>query len=138
MEELNDQAHGSTMQHVTKDRFGGFKLNLPPLDLQETIVSYLNRETAHIDALIAEKERMLALLDEKRAALISQAVTRGLDPDVPLKPSGLDWLGDIPVMALRGYIQAACPAVRERAPRIRFSHLSNMLLPLPTADEHGK
>ncbi|MCG8004236.1 MAG: restriction endonuclease subunit S [Candidatus Thiodiazotropha lotti] len=96
MEELNEQAHGSTMQHVTKDRFGGFKVNLPPLDLQQIIVSYLDRETTHIDTLIAEKERMLALLDEKRAALISQAVTRGLDLDVPLKSSGLDWLGDIP------------------------------------------
>src|SRR5690606_30034097 len=49
-----------------------------------------------IDKLIAEKENMLALLEEKRIALISQAVTRGLDPDVSLKPSGLDWLGDIP------------------------------------------
>lgn len=97
MRELDSEAHGSTMQHLTKDRFGGFKLQLPPPDSQERISNFLGRETARIDALIAEKERMLALLEEKRAALISRVVTRGLDPNAPLKPSGLDWLGEIPV-----------------------------------------
>ena len=69
---------------------------VPPLETQRRIADYLDRETARIDALIAEKEKMLALLEEKRTALISRAVTRGLDPDAPMKPSGLDWLGDIP------------------------------------------
>jgi type I restriction enzyme, S subunit len=63
---------------------------------QQIIADYLDREIAHIDVLVAEKEKMLALLEEKRAALISRNVTRGLNPDVPLKPSGLDWLGEIP------------------------------------------
>lgn len=63
---------------------------------QQLIADYLDRETARIDALVAEKEHMLALLEEKRTALISQAVTKGINPDTPLKPSGLDWLGDIP------------------------------------------
>lgn len=67
----------------------------PDISTQELIADYLDRETARIDSLIAEKERMLALLEEKRAALISQAVTRGLAPDVPLKPSDLDCLGDV-------------------------------------------
>lgn len=96
MRELDSEAHGSTMQHLTKDRFGGFKLRLPPPTLQETISNYLDRETARIDGLIVEKERMLALLEEKRAALISNVVTRGLDPGVSLKPSGQEWLGVIP------------------------------------------
>lgn len=68
----------------------------PDNETQRLIADYLDRETARIDALVAEKEKMLALLEEKRAALISRAVTRGLDPTAPLKPSGLDWLGDIP------------------------------------------
>ncbi|MDH0629548.1 restriction endonuclease subunit S [Pseudomonas mosselii] len=63
---------------------------------QATIANYLDCETARIDGLIVEKERMLALLDEKRAALVSHAVTRGLNPDVPLKPSGQEWLSEIP------------------------------------------
>jgi len=69
---------------------------LPSLEIQRLIADYLDRETAHIDALVAEKEKMLALLEEKRAAFISSKVTRGFAPDAPLKPSGLDWLGDIP------------------------------------------
>ncbi len=72
------------------------KVRQPDLGAQEKIADYLDRETAHIDRLIAEKERMLALLEQKRAALISRLVTRGLDPNAPLKPSGQEWLGEIP------------------------------------------
>ena len=72
------------------------KVHQPDLSVQESIADYLDRETARIDGLIAEKERMLALLEEKRAALISRVVTRGLDPNAPLKPSGQEWLGEIP------------------------------------------
>ena len=68
----------------------------PDIETQRLIADYLDRETPRIDALVAEKEKMLALLEEKRAALISRAVARGLDENAPLKPSGLDWLGDIP------------------------------------------
>lgn len=96
MGELNSEAHGSTMQHVTKDRFGSFRVLLPHIENQPKIADYLNSEIAQIDNLIEEKERMLALLEEKRAALISRAVTRGLDPNAPPKPSGHPWLGDIP------------------------------------------
>ena len=73
-----------------------FVLYLPPLDVQHLIAEHLDRETTRIDALVAEKEKMLALLEEKRIVLISHTVTRGLNPDVLLKASGLDWLGDIP------------------------------------------
>ncbi|OWR28028.1 restriction endonuclease [Stenotrophomonas pavanii] len=69
---------------------------LPSLTNQSNIANFLDRETARIDGLIAEKRRMLALLEEKRVALISRVVTRGLDPDAPLRPSGQEWLGDIP------------------------------------------
>ena len=72
------------------------EIRLPPIEAQSIIANYLDRETARIDGLIAEKERMLALLEEKRAALISRVVTRGLDPKAPLKPSGQEWLGEIP------------------------------------------
>lgn len=65
-------------------------------DIQKVISDYLDHETARIDRLIAEKERMLALLEEKRAALISRVVTRGLNLKAPLKDSGQDWLGMIP------------------------------------------
>ena len=63
---------------------------------QRAIAAFLDRETAQIDALVAKKERLIELLQEKRTSLISHAVTKGLDPDVPLKDSGVEWLGEIP------------------------------------------
>ncbi|MDG4601477.1 MAG: restriction endonuclease subunit S [Defluviicoccus sp.] len=87
---------GSTFMELSADDLRSVNLPYPDRKVQTRIADYLDAETGRIDALVAEKERMLALLEEKRAALISRAVTRGLDPNVPLKPSGLDWLGDIP------------------------------------------
>jgi len=69
---------------------------IPPLAEQEAIAAFLDRETARVDALVAEQGRLIALLKEKRQAVISHAVTRGLNPDAPRKPSGIDWVGDIP------------------------------------------
>ena len=84
------------LKRVSPELLREHHLPLPYNETQRLIADYLDRETARIDALVADKEKMLALLEEKRAALISRAVTRGLNPDAPLKPSGLDWLGDIP------------------------------------------
>jgi type I restriction enzyme S subunit len=84
------------LKRVSPDVLRQHHLPFPSQDTQRLIADYLDRETARIDALIAEKERMLALLEEKRAALISRVVTRGLDPDAPLRPSGHEWLGEIP------------------------------------------
>ncbi|WP_296644316.1 restriction endonuclease subunit S, partial [Roseinatronobacter sp.] len=69
---------------------------VPPLAEQQAIAAFLDRETGKIDALVEQQRRLIALLKEKRQAVISHAVTKGLDPDAPLKPSGIDWLGDIP------------------------------------------
>ena len=219
-----------------------FRVSVPSLPKQRAIADYLDRETARLDALVAEKERVLTLLAEKRVALITNAVTRGLEPDVPLRDSGIPWIGQIPAhwaltrakflfrqsaqsvsnedeivtcfrdgevtlrrnrrmegftnanlergyqgicagqlvlhsmdafagaigvsdsngkcspeyiicepqdtnvdshyygyllrtMALAGYIQACCPAVRERAPRIRFSNFGEMFVPVPPTEE---
>ena len=70
---------------------------LPPLPTQRRIAAYLDCKTRQIDLLVAEKETLLGLLEEKRASLISHAVTRGLHPKAKLKPSGIPWLGDVPV-----------------------------------------
>ena len=68
----------------------------PPLPEQQAIAAFLDRETARIDALVSRKERLIELLQEKRAALITRAVTRGLDSNAPLKDSGVEWLREIP------------------------------------------
>ena len=82
--------------HLNADELGSFVAVLPPEDEQRAIVSFLDGETAEIDALIAKKQRLIELLKEKRTALISHAVTKGLNPKAAMKPSGIDWLGDIP------------------------------------------
>ncbi len=69
---------------------------LPPLPEQTLLSNFLDHETAHIDALIEEQQRLIELLKEKRQAVISHAVTKGLDPTVPMKDSGVEWLGEVP------------------------------------------
>lgn len=71
-------------------------LFLPALQEQKAIVRFLDRETARIDTLITKQERLIELLQEKRQALITRAVTKGLDPDAPMKDSGVAWLGEVP------------------------------------------
>jgi len=73
-----------------------FRVAIPVEKEQQKIVEFLDYETGRIDALIGEQERLIALLKEKRQAVISHAVTKGLDPNAPLKDSGIDWLGQIP------------------------------------------
>jgi type I restriction enzyme S subunit len=69
---------------------------LPPREEQEVIATFLDRETAKIDALIAEQQHLIELLQEKRQAVISHAATKGLNPNVPMKDSGVEWLGEVP------------------------------------------
>jgi len=73
-----------------------FNVALPPLPEQHTIAAFLDRETGRIDTLIEKKGGQIELLQEKRAALISHVVTKGLDPDVKMKDSGVEWLGEVP------------------------------------------
>ena len=71
-------------------------LAMPPRSEQEPIAAFIDRETAKIDGLVAEQEKLIALLKEKRQAVISHAVTKGLNPDAPMKDSGIEWLGEVP------------------------------------------
>jgi type I restriction enzyme S subunit len=93
---VDSTTFGAKMPRANWDAIGSLSVPIPPLTEQQRIAAWLNAETSHLDALVAEKERMLVLLAERRAARVSQAVTRGLDPTIPLRPSGLEWLGDIP------------------------------------------
>ena len=237
--QLGFKATGSTYEAVSSEDVENLFITLPPLSEQQAIARYLDQETAKIDELIKAKKRLLELLDEKRRALITHAVTRGLNSDVTLHKVNIPWLDLIPrhwnierakylftqsslsvrdedeivtcfrdgqvtlrrnrreegftnailelgyqgiragqlvlhsmdafagaigisdsdgkcspeyiicdpinenlvfnpyygyllqEMARRGFIQASCPAVRERAPRIRFSGFAEMLLPIP-------
>jgi type I restriction enzyme S subunit len=94
--EVESRSTGVSYPAINASDLGDIKVSLPEISAQRLIANYLDRETARIDGLIAEKERMLALLEEKRAALISRVVTRGLDPNAPLKHTDREWLGEIP------------------------------------------
>jgi type I restriction enzyme S subunit len=89
-------ATAATVVYVNQAGFANMPVPLPPLEEQEAIAQFLDHKTSQIDALISKKEALLEKLDEKRTALISHAVTKGLDPTVPMKDSGIEWLGDIP------------------------------------------
>jgi type I restriction enzyme, S subunit len=81
---------------MTQGDLGAIKVPLPPLAQQQRIVQFLDRETAQIDNLVGEQERLIDLLAEKRQAVVAHLATNGLDPAAPTKPSGIPWLGEIP------------------------------------------
>lgn len=93
---INDLTYATTVKHLSSFDVEKIRFALPPEKEQTAIASFLDRETAKIDALIAEQEALLALLAEKRQATISHAVTRGLDAKVAMKDSGIAWIGKTP------------------------------------------
>jgi type I restriction enzyme S subunit len=95
--QLELAANGVTRFGLPKSDIGSMRLPVPPLATQVAIADYLDRETARLDGLVAAKQRVLDLLADKRKAIIATAVTRGLDPKVKLRDSGVPWLGEIPV-----------------------------------------
>jgi len=93
---VDGSTFGSKMPRVNWDFMGNLPFLVPSLSEQQAIAAFLDRETAKIDGVIGKREKLIELLQEKRSALISHTVAKGLDPEVKLKPSGIDWLGDIP------------------------------------------
>jgi len=83
-------------KNISYEQFSGILLPVPDLSEQQAIATFLDAETARIDALISEYQKLITLLKEKRQALISHAVTKGLNPDAPMKDSGVQWLGEVP------------------------------------------
>ncbi|MBA4114652.1 MAG: restriction endonuclease subunit S [Verminephrobacter sp.] len=87
---------GGGQPNINQDTVANLRIPAPGLGDQTAIATFLDRETAKIDALVAEQEKLIALRQEKRQAVISHAVTKGLDPNVPMKDSGVEWLGEVP------------------------------------------
>jgi type I restriction enzyme S subunit len=109
--ELESWGQGSTFRELSRDKLCVVRLLRPPSPEQRAVAAFLDRETARIDALIEKKRRQIELLQEKRSALISHAVTKGLDPNAPMKDSGIEWLGKIPkhweIVSLRRYLRVS-------------------------------
>ena len=90
------QCAGGAQGNIGKEEIGNYHTAFPPLNEQQQIANYLDHKTQQIDTLIAKKQRLIDLLKEERTAVINEAVTKGIDPDVPMKDSGIEWLGDVP------------------------------------------
>jgi len=93
---LESKGIGSGFNRLYTDRFGSILISLPPLDEQVAIVRFLNWANGQLEKAILAKRKVITLLNEQKQVIIHRAVTRGFDPSVPLKPSGIPWLGDIP------------------------------------------
>ncbi|MDI6720596.1 restriction endonuclease subunit S [Methanoculleus sp.] len=96
IENVVARSNGVSYPAINANELVSLEIPLPPLPEQHAIAAFLDRETARIDALIAKKQRFIELLEEKRQAVISHVVTKGLDPDAEMKDSGVEWLGEVP------------------------------------------
>ena len=112
-----DQSMRVAMPKVNRDKLAACPLLVPDPAEQRAIADFLDRETAKIDALVAKKKRLIELLQEKRTALITRAVTRGLDPNVATKDSGVEWLGEIPAHWEVKKFKRLCLVRRGASPR---------------------
>jgi type I restriction enzyme, S subunit len=101
----------SGIQNLDQDRYFNERAAYPTVKEQQAIAAFLDRETAKIDALVAEQEKLVALLKEKRQSVISHAVTKGLDPSVPMKDSGVAWLGQVPAHWSLSALKRLSPAI---------------------------
>ncbi|GGF79013.1 restriction endonuclease subunit S [Wenyingzhuangia marina] len=95
-EHIINLAIGGGQPNISQDILKGIRLYCPSKEEQTQIANYLNQKTEQLDRLIAKKEQLINLLQEERIAMINQAVTKGLDLNVPMKDSGIEWLGEIP------------------------------------------
>jgi type I restriction enzyme, S subunit len=93
---LNQYSVSAAQPGLSVEAVSRLRVPVPPLSEQSAIATFLDRETAKIDALVSEQQRLIELLNEKRQAVISHAVTKGLDPNTPMKASGVEWLGAVP------------------------------------------
>ncbi|WP_031303161.1 restriction endonuclease subunit S, partial [Pseudomonas sp. EGD-AK9] len=142
--DLNQYSVSAAQPGLSVEIVSNLRIPVPPLSEQNAIAAFLSHETAKIEGLMAEKEKLIALLKEKRQAVISHAVTKGLDPTAPMKDSGVEWLGEVPahweVSQLKyvardgtsityGIVQAG-PHVEGGIPYIKTSDMSGESLPL--------
>ncbi len=131
--QLKTLSTGSTAEGLKASKLNALKIICPPLSKQVKIATYLDLKTMELDQLIEAKQHLLKLLDEKKRALIARAVTRGLNPDAPLKDSGISWLGMIPAHWEIERTKWLLPEIDERSETgeedlLSVSHLTGVTL----------
>ena len=105
VDQMNSVIHGSALKRMTINKINDLIFTFPNFYEQEKIANFLDYETAKIDSLIEKQQELIQLLKEKRQAVISHAVTKGLNPDVPMKDSGVEWLGQVPEHSVIGRLK---------------------------------
>lgn len=93
---VEDDAKGTTMKRISRTNLGNIVMPLPPIQQQHRIADYLDRKCSQIDAIIARQQEVIEKLKAYKLSIITEAVTKGLNPDVPMKDSGVEWIGEIP------------------------------------------
>lgn len=157
--ELESQATGNVLRILNTERLGRVMLPCPSRAEASAIASFLDRETVKIDTLVQEQQRLIDLLKEKRQAVISHAVTKGLDPSVPMRNSGIGWLGEVPAhwevrsiascstKITNGYVGPTRDILVDEGVRyLQSLHIKNGMIVFDTpyfvaptwSDEHGK
>lgn len=124
-EPLNMLGKGTTFLELSSYDLANFYLSLPSLDTQHRISAHLDRKTAAIDTLIADKQKMIELLKERRQAIISEAVTKGLDKNVKMKDSGIEWIGEIPDDWMFEKFNLICSTITDYVASGSFADLKN-------------
>ena len=126
----------SSRLRMYSDDFFQIPIVCPPIDEQRQIVTYINQKLAQIDQFICYKLRLIELLNEQKTVMINRAVTKGLDPDVPMKPSGIEWLGEIPAHWEIKKIKY-CASIQNGQVDPRKTQYQNMILIAPNHIESG-
>lgn len=120
---------GDKRDGINLEMIGSIKTPITTPEEQTAIANYLDRKTTEIDELIADKKRLLELYEEEKTAIINQAVTKGINPNVPMKDSGIEWLGEIPehweVKRFKYYFNLITEKVEENLPKIGLENIES-------------
>lgn len=121
MQDTKKFGQGSTFDAITIQELKQLPVLLPPINTQNRIASYLDHKCAQIDAIIAKQQQIIEKLKEYKLSVITEAVTKGLDPNVPMKDSGVEWIGKIPehwnILKLQAHTRMLTP-MRDRPEKL--------------------
>ena len=127
-------SRGVTLTRISRGMLGNNSIVVPPLSEQQQIVTFLDDKTQKIDSLIQQKEKKIELLKEKRTSLINHVVTKGLDPNVEMKDSGVDWIGEIPNHWSKTKISRFCEVKDGTHDTPKYIDISENSIPLVTSN----
>lgn len=141
LKEINNIKYSTTVKHLSAHDLSEMRLPVPPHSEQRAIAAYLDDVTGKVDALIAEKQKQVEDIRAYRTSIITETVTHGLNPDTPLRPSGIDWLGDVPehwkIINLKYLINEPLMYGANESPEIETNLSDPRYIRITDIDENG-